>query len=64
MKNIIATLFALGSFGSAMAQPLEERDVQVAHLTFHAGPVSYQLSVPADGTVVPTSTYLPLIDCL
>lgn len=50
--------------GSVLAlPPLEPREdrVQVAHLTFHAGPVSYQLDVPADGRPVQTSmSELPL----
>lgn len=46
------------SLTSVLARPsLETRSapVQVAHLTFHAGPASYDLAVPADGTEVFTS---------
>ncbi|KAI0514968.1 hypothetical protein F5B22DRAFT_210988 [Xylaria bambusicola] len=44
----------LGLIAGSQAQPVEERGV-VAHITFHGGPASYQLSVPADGTPVPTN---------
>ncbi|KAI0120798.1 hypothetical protein F4776DRAFT_631884 [Hypoxylon sp. NC0597] len=55
MKVSSPVLFALGLVTSSLAHPLDERDVQVAHLTFHGGPASYQLAVPADGTVVNTN---------
>ncbi|KAI1342946.1 hypothetical protein F5Y15DRAFT_272353 [Xylariaceae sp. FL0016] len=48
-------LLGLGLVASSLAHPLEDRDVQTAHLVFHGGPASYSLSVPADGTVVPTN---------
>ncbi|OTB09363.1 hypothetical protein M426DRAFT_6637 [Hypoxylon sp. CI-4A] len=48
-------LLGLGLAASSSAHPLEDRDVQVAHLTFHGGPASYELDVPADGTVVYTN---------
>ncbi|KXJ88471.1 hypothetical protein Micbo1qcDRAFT_166512 [Microdochium bolleyi] len=41
---------------------LESRSAQVAHLTFHAGPASYALAVPADGTVVQTSKRSTLLN--
>ena len=57
MKFSISALLGLGLAASAVASPLEDRqNVQVAHLTFHGGPASYSLSVPADGREVPTST--------
>ncbi|OTA52721.1 hypothetical protein K449DRAFT_427053 [Hypoxylon sp. EC38] len=55
MKLSSSILFALGLVASSLAHPLDERDVQIAHLTFHGGPASYQLAVPADGTVVNTN---------
>ena len=55
MKFTNAILIGLGLVASSTAHPVEERDVQVAHLTFHGGPASYDLSVPADGSVVNTS---------
>ncbi len=59
MKFSSAALLGLSMASSALSSPLENRDVQTAHLTFHGGPASYELSVPADGTVVYTSkTYL------
>ena len=55
MKFSINALLGL-AVASAVASPLEDRqNVQVAHLTFHGGPASYSLSVPADGREVPTS---------
>ncbi|KAH7028089.1 uncharacterized protein B0I36DRAFT_328593 [Microdochium trichocladiopsis] len=59
MKSTI-TFTALAAVAAvAFAKPLEPRDAaQVAHLTFHAAPVSYDLSVPADGTVVETNSDL------
>ncbi|KAI1211178.1 uncharacterized protein F4807DRAFT_419288 [Annulohypoxylon truncatum] len=55
MKFSSAILFGIGLVASSSAHPLEERDVQVAHLTFHGGPASYDLAVPADGSVVNTN---------
>ena len=58
MQFSINSLLSLTLAASAVASPfdLESRqDVQVAHLTFHGGPASYDLAVPADGSVVPTS---------
>lgn len=55
MKFTGAILIGLGLVATSTAHPVEERDVQVAHLTFHGGPASYDLSVPADGSVVNTS---------
>ncbi|KAI1100366.1 hypothetical protein F4804DRAFT_319190 [Jackrogersella minutella] len=56
MKFSNAILLSLGLIVSSSAHPLDERDVQVAHLTFHGGPASYDLAVPADGTVVNTNS--------
>ncbi|KAI1134259.1 hypothetical protein F5Y05DRAFT_422827 [Hypoxylon sp. FL0543] len=55
MKFTSSVLTALGLVAGSLAHPLEDRDVQVAHLTFHGGPASYQLAVPADGSVVKTN---------
>ncbi|KAI0133886.1 hypothetical protein BJ170DRAFT_678812 [Xylariales sp. AK1849] len=50
--SILGFSFLAGSF----AQPLEPRDgFQAVHLTFHGGPASYELTIPADGQVYPTS---------
>ncbi|OLN96244.1 hypothetical protein CCHL11_04459 [Colletotrichum chlorophyti] len=39
----------------SLSHPLEERDgVQTVHLTFHGGPASYELAIPADGQVYQT----------
>ncbi|KAI1370371.1 hypothetical protein F4677DRAFT_438516 [Hypoxylon crocopeplum] len=56
MKFTSTILVGLGLAASSSAHPLEDRDVQVAHLTFHGGPASYELAVPADGTVVYTNS--------
>ncbi|KAH7369292.1 hypothetical protein B0T11DRAFT_327384 [Plectosphaerella cucumerina] len=43
-------LLALGLTATTLAHPLESRDnVQTVHLTFHGGPASYQLAIPANG---------------
>ncbi|KAI5918703.1 hypothetical protein F4810DRAFT_558420 [Camillea tinctor] len=55
MKFSQPLILALGLLSESLAHPLDERDVQVAHLTFHGGPASYTLDVPADGSVVPTN---------
>ncbi|KAI2629959.1 hypothetical protein GGR54DRAFT_287249 [Hypoxylon sp. NC1633] len=55
MQFTSTVLLGLGLVASSLAHPLEDRDVQVAHLTFHGGPASYELTVPADGTVVNTN---------
>jgi len=58
-------VFALGfvAMVSAYAVPeiagnLEQRDVQTVDLLFLAGPASFNLSIPADGTEYATSRYL------
>ncbi|KAI0813124.1 hypothetical protein GGR55DRAFT_677448 [Xylaria sp. FL0064] len=48
-------IVGLGLIAGAQAHPSEERGIVYAHLIFHGGPASYELYVPADGTVVPTS---------
>lgn len=64
MKSIlsISSLVAAAAV-FVSASPFEPRAAaaaQVAHLTFQAGPASYKLNVPADGTQVKTSeTFLP-----
>lgn len=58
MKFLYSAILAMAT--TALSSPLEEREVQVAHLTFHGGPASYELAVPADGTVVQTSKPYPM----
>lgn len=53
MKFLHSSVLAMAA--TAFSNPIEDRQVQVAHLTFHGGPASYELAVPADGTVVQTS---------
>ncbi|KAI2615805.1 hypothetical protein GGS26DRAFT_454570 [Hypomontagnella submonticulosa] len=56
MKLSSAILFCTSLIVSSSARPAEEiPPVQVAHLTFHGGPASYDLAVPADGTVINTN---------
>jgi hypothetical protein len=53
--------------GSALASPFRAAspllnvrdDVQIAHLTFQAGPVNYTMAVPANGQVYQTSESAP-----
>lgn len=60
MKYFTILASALGLAASVSAVPLEERDeVQTVHLTFEGGPAKYDMAIPADGTVYPTST-IPL----
>lgn len=49
----------LALLGLAAASPLQERDVQTVHLTFHGGPASYSMAFPADGKVYKTSMFSP-----
>ncbi|KAK1542353.1 hypothetical protein CPAR01_05740 [Colletotrichum paranaense] len=40
----------------SLSHPLEDRDApQTVHLTFHGGPASYEMTIPADGQVYPTN---------
>lgn len=55
MKFTTITSIAIALFGAADARPSVTRDVQEAYLSFQAGPVSYDLLVPTDGTIVETS---------
>jgi hypothetical protein len=57
-SNMLSTiLLALGLTATTLAHPLESRDnVQTVHLTFHGGPASYQLAIPANGQKFSTST--------
>lgn len=56
MKFAATLLTALALVLPALGHPLEERDdVQTVHLTFHGGPASYDLAIPADGNTYPTS---------
>ncbi|KAI5859292.1 hypothetical protein GGS23DRAFT_586457 [Durotheca rogersii] len=58
--RFVSTVLGLGLVAQAWAHPVEEPSppVQVAHMTFHGGPASYELEVPADGTVVYTENDL------
>jgi hypothetical protein len=48
-----------GFVANSVAHPLETRDdFQIVHLTFHGGPASYDLAIPADNNVYSTSTAL------
>ena len=51
-----AALSVLGLVAATPA-PLQERDVQTVHLTFHGGPASYSMAFPADGKVYQTSMF-------
>ncbi|KAK7754541.1 hypothetical protein SLS62_003562 [Diatrype stigma] len=53
MKFLYSSVLAMAA--TAFSSPIEDPQVQVAHLTFHGGPASYELAVPADGTVVQTN---------
>jgi hypothetical protein len=71
MKYLAGLASVLGFLASASAIPLEERDVQTVHLTFHGGPAQYDMAFPADGNVYPTSespfsvlSSLPFISCI
>ena len=67
MQFTLATLLALGSLVAAgpIASPFAQENElerrtgsvpwQTAHMVFHGGPASYNLDVPADGVVYPTS---------
>lgn len=47
---------SLASVTLAVPAHLESRDdVQTVHLTFHGGPASYELAIPANGEVFQTS---------
>lgn len=59
MKFLSSAILSMSLATTAFASPLEGRQVQTAHLTFHGGPASYELAVPADGRLVPTSKILP-----
>ncbi|KAK1998047.1 hypothetical protein LX36DRAFT_700559 [Colletotrichum falcatum] len=57
MKLSSIVFSSLSIFASVLSQPLEERDAfQTVHLTFHGGPVSYELVIPADGQVHATNS--------
>ncbi|KAK4238784.1 hypothetical protein C8A03DRAFT_43523 [Achaetomium macrosporum] len=60
MKYLATLASALGLMASVSAIPLEERDVQTVHLTFHGGPAQYDMVFPADGTVYPTNNDLSI----
>ncbi|KAI1498310.1 hypothetical protein F5X99DRAFT_335008 [Biscogniauxia marginata] len=60
MKFSQPIVLTLSLVSCSLAHPLDGRDVQVAHLTFHGGAASYELSVPADGTVIQTNSDLSI----
>lgn len=65
MKYLLTLASAVGLLASVSATPvssptIHERDVQTVHLTFHGGPAQYTLTLPADGTVHPTSNPPPI----
>jgi hypothetical protein len=55
MKYFAAVAATIGLMATTSAVPLEERDVQTVHLTFHGGPAQYDMAFPADGNIYPTS---------
>ncbi|RYP59707.1 hypothetical protein DL771_010776 [Monosporascus sp. 5C6A] len=55
MQSFKTAILGLSLATASLSQPLEDRQTRIVHLTFHGGPASYQLDVPADGTVVPTN---------
>lgn len=64
MQFTLATLIALTGLAAAAPNPFEKRTGtnptgQIAHMTFHGGPASYTLDVPANGQIIPTSTSPP-----
>ncbi|KAI8245338.1 hypothetical protein K4K55_002338 [Colletotrichum sp. SAR 10_96] len=61
MKFAATLLTALAFVLPALGHPLEERDdVQTVHLTFHGGPASYDLAIPADGNTYPTNNNIAI----
>ncbi|KAK0610162.1 hypothetical protein B0T17DRAFT_546031 [Bombardia bombarda] len=61
MKSLTPVLLlALGLITGSTAAPLEERDVQTVHLTFHGGPAEYSLAFPADGNVYATNSSIAI----
>jgi hypothetical protein len=65
MKFAATLASTLALLGSALAAPAPAPELdarggghhpaQTVHLTFHAGPVSYSLAIPADGSFNPTN---------
>lgn len=55
--KLYASILAASLFARALAAPTVDArdDVQTVHLTFHGGPASYNLSIPANGEVFETS---------
>ncbi|RYP55130.1 hypothetical protein DL768_000249 [Monosporascus sp. mg162] len=56
MQSFMTTILGLSLATASLSKPLEDRQVQTVHLTFHGGPASYELAVPTDGTVIPTNS--------
>ncbi|KAI1843786.1 hypothetical protein JX266_010045 [Neoarthrinium moseri] len=56
MKFTLFAALSLGVTANSNATPLDARDgVQTVHLTFHGGPASYSLTIPADGKIHQTN---------
>ncbi|KAK3899031.1 hypothetical protein C8A05DRAFT_18473 [Staphylotrichum tortipilum] len=56
----LASALSLLATGGVTAMPLEERDVQTVHLTFHGGPAEYSMAIPADGSMHNTNNALSI----
>lgn len=53
-----ALLTSISFILPSLSHPLEDRDApQTVHLTFHGGPASYEMTIPADGQIYPTSQF-------
>ncbi|KXH62827.1 hypothetical protein CNYM01_03688 [Colletotrichum nymphaeae SA-01] len=51
-----ALLTSISFILPSLSHPLEDRDApQTVHLTFHGGPASYEMTIPADGQIYPTN---------
>ncbi|RYP08223.1 hypothetical protein DL764_002038 [Monosporascus ibericus] len=55
MQFFRTTVLGLSLAAASLSQPLEDRQIEVLFFTFHGGPASYELGVPADGTLIPTN---------
>lgn len=65
MQLTLATIIALTGLAAAAPNPFEKRTGtnptgQIARMTFRGGPASYTLDIPANGQIIPTSTYFPV----
>lgn len=59
ISSILPLAFLSGALTLAVDVEKRQTGTLYAHLTFHAGPASYALTVPNDGTRVPTSKPFP-----